>query len=374
MENSKKMGVALAVNTTGAILAYLIGAGFASGQEIMQYFSNWGSIAGVFEIGIIFIVFLTMTYISVGYIGRTREASNVNELYEVFGGKYIGKLLSFFVWAYNLGCYFFMISGFGNTLNQQFGLPVAAGSAIAVVISVGTALLGLRKMVDIIGKIGPVVVGFSLILGIVSAFRTFPHLAEGVALMQSGAVEVNRAGHSILLSGISYTGTCILLPMAYVAHLGHDLRDFRYQDTKRIFTAGTVLYTGCCIILALNYIGMIEECATAAIPNLVLANQFVSGMAIVFSIVIMLSIYSTMCPILWTCASTIWSDEKSVPYRLFIMICGVAVYFITLFVPYETLINYIMTYFGYAGAISGAITIVRFFMLWSQDRKTARAA
>ena len=374
MENSKKMGVALAVNTTGAILAYLIGAGFASGQEIMQYFSNWGSIAGVFEIGIIFIVFLTMTYISVGYIGRTREASNVNELYEVIGGKYIGKLLSFFVWAYNLGCYFFMISGFGNTLNQQFGLPVAAGIAIAVVISVGTALLGLRKMVDIIGKIGPVVVGFSLILGIVSAFRTFPHLAEGVALMQSGAVEVNRAGHSILLSGISYTGTCILLPMAYVAHLGHDLRDFRYQDTKRIFTAGTVLYTGCCIILALNYIGMIEECATAAIPNLVLANQFVSGMAIVFSIVIMLSIYSTMCPILWTCASTIWSDEKSVPYRLFIVICGVAVYFITLFVPYETLINYIMTYFGYAGAISGAITIVRFFMLWSQDRKTARAA
>ena len=374
MENSKKMGVALAVNTTGAILAYLIGAGFASGQEIMQYFSNWGSIAGVFEIGIIFIVFLTMTYISVGYIGRTREASNVNELYEVIGGKYIGKLLSFFVWAYNLGCYFFMISGFGNTLNQQFGLPVAAGSAIAVVISVGTALLGLRKMVDIIGKIGPVVVGFSLILGIVSAFRTFPHLAQGVALMQSGAVEVNRAGHSILLSGISYTGTCILLPMAYVAHLGHDLRDFRYQDTKRIFTAGTVLYTGCCIILALNYIGMIEECATAAIPNLVLANQFVSGMDIVFSIVIMLSIYSTMCPILWTCASTIWSDEKSVPYRLFIVICGVAVYFITLFVPYETLINYIMTYFGYAGAISGAITIVRFFMLWSQDRKTARAA
>ena len=374
MENSKKMGVALAVNTTGAILAYLIGAGFASGQEIMQYFSNWGSIAGVFEIGIIFIVFLTMTYISVGYIGRTREASNVNELYEVIGGKYIGKLLSFFVWAYNLGCYFFMISGFGNTLNQQFGLPVAAGSAIAVVISVGTALLGLRKMVDIIGKIGPVVVGFSLILGIVSAFRTFPHLAQGVALMQSGAVEVNRAGHSILLSGISYTGTCILLPMAYVAHLGHDLRDFRYQDTKRIFTAGTVLYTGCCIILALNYIGMIEECATAAIPNLVLANQFVSGMAIVFSIVIMLSIYSTMCPILWTCASTIWSDEKSVPYRLFIVICGVAVYFITLFVPYETLINYIMTYFAYAVAIIGAITIVRFFMLWSQDRKTARAA
>ena len=372
MENCKKMSFALIVNTTGAILAYLIGAGFASGQEIMQYFSNWGSISGVFAIGIIFIIFLTLTYISVGYIGRTREASNVNELYEVIGGKYLGKLFSFFVWAYNLGCYFFMISGFGNTLHQQFGIPISVGSAIAVVISVGTALLGLRKMVDIIGKIGPVVVGFSLILGVISAFLTFPHLTEGVELMQSGAVQVNRAGHSILLSAISYTGTCILLPMAYVAHLGHDLRDYRYTDTKRIFLAGTVLYTSCCIILALNYIGKISECATAAIPNLVLANQFISGMAIIFSIIIMLSIYSTMCPILWTCASTIWSNEKSIPYRLFIVICGVAVYFITLYIPYEKLINYIMTYFGYAGAFSGIVTIIRFFMLWSEDRKAAQ--
>lgn len=126
--------------------------------------------SGCFEIGVIFIVFLALTYVGVCYIGRTRNAADIKALYEVVGGKAGGKLLSFFVWAYNLGCYFFMISGFGNVLNQQFGLPRPIGNAIAVILSVGTALLGLKKMVDIIGKIGPVVVGFSLILGIVSAF------------------------------------------------------------------------------------------------------------------------------------------------------------------------------------------------------------
>lgn len=374
MENNKKMGIATIVNTAGAVLAYLIGAGFASGQEVMQFFSNWGSVGGLLEIGIIFVVFLTLTYIGVGYIGRTRNAANVNTLYEIIGGKIIGKVLSFFVWAYNLGCYFFMISGFGNVLNQQFGLSVPIGIAIAVVLSVGTALLGLRKMVDIIGKIGPVVVGFSLILGIVSAFWTFPHISEGAELVQSGAVHVNRAGHSVFLSALSYTGTCILLPMAYVAHLGHDLRGYRYKDTKAVMLSSSFSYSACCVILGLNYLGNIAECSVAAIPNLILANHIIGGAGIVFSIIIILAIYSTMCPILWTCASVLWEDEKSLPYRLFIIACGVIVYFVVLFIPYEALINYIMTYFGYAGALSGVIIVVRYFMLKSQDKKAAATA
>ena len=373
MENTKKMGVATIVNTAGAILAYLIGAGFASGQETMQFFSNWGSVGGCFEIGLIFIVFLAFTYIGVCYIGRTRNAGDIKALYAIVGGKIGGKILSFFVWGYNLGCYFFMISGFGNVLNQQFGLAKPIGNAIAVFLSVGTALLGLKKMVDIIGKIGPVVVGFSLILGIVSAFWTFPHIKEGVALLETGAIVVNRAGHSILLSALSYTGTCILIPMAYVAQLGHDLSPYREKDTKSIVMLSTLSYGACCILLGLNYLGNIAECSTAAIPNLVLANHLISGAGIIFSVIIMLAVYSTMCPILWTCASMLWSNEKSLPYRLFIIACGVVVYFVVLFIPYEALINYIMTYFGYAGALSGVIIIIRYFMLKAQDKKAAAA-
>ena len=92
-------------------------------------------------------------------------------------------------------------------------MDIAFGSGLAVVISVFTALLGLKKMVDIIGKIGPIIVGFSIILGIISAFWTYPHIPEGCELIQSGAIEVPHAGHSVLLSALAYTGTCTLLPM-----------------------------------------------------------------------------------------------------------------------------------------------------------------
>lgn len=160
--------------------------------------------------------------------------------------------------------------------------------------------------------------------------------------------------------------------MAFVAHLGHDLRDFRYKDTKFILIAGSIAYIICCVVLSLNYLGNIADCAAAAIPNLVLANRFISGMAVIFSVIIMLSIYSTMCPILWTCASTIWSNESSLPYRAFIILCGIVVYLVTLFVPYATLLNYIMTYWGYTGAFSGIVIVIRFFMLRSQDKRAAQ--
>lgn len=71
MTNSSKMGIGLIVNTTGAFLAYEIGAGFASGQEVMQFFSNWGSVFGVFEIAIIFSIFLTWSYIYRNELYRT---------------------------------------------------------------------------------------------------------------------------------------------------------------------------------------------------------------------------------------------------------------------------------------------------------------
>lgn len=35
------------LNLIGAMFAYLIGSGFASGQETMQYFSGWGFLFGL---------------------------------------------------------------------------------------------------------------------------------------------------------------------------------------------------------------------------------------------------------------------------------------------------------------------------------------
>ena len=79
---------------------------------------------------------------------------------EFYCGKVVGKLFTAFAWIFNACCFFFMISGFGSTLNQQWDVPLWIGYLIAVALAVGTAVMGLQGIVNIIGKIGPVVVTF----------------------------------------------------------------------------------------------------------------------------------------------------------------------------------------------------------------------
>ena len=64
-------------------------------------------------------------------------------------------------------------------------------------------------------------------------------------------------------------------------------------------------------------------------------------------------------------------DDKSKKYKLICVIAGICVYIITLFVPYEALLNYIMTYCGYSGCVVAVVCIVRYFIIKSRDKKEA---
>ncbi|HHY27984.1 MAG TPA: hypothetical protein GX523_14810 [Desulfitobacterium dehalogenans] len=366
--NEKKMGIGMLFNLIGALLAYLIGSGFASGQEVMQFFSGWGSVGATLLIGALTCILMYFTYTSYAYVGRTRGIADVNGVFEFYSGKIIGRIFIAFVWFYNFGCFFFMVSGFANTLNQQWGLPIYIGGAIAVIISVGTAVLGLKRMVDIIGKVGPVVVGFALILGVISAFKYYPLIAEGNAAINSGEVQVMRAGASPLLAGLSYAGTCVLLVSAYVGRLGNDLRDYKFKYNKIVIGVVAFIYPLCCVLLGLNYIGIIQNASSSAIPNLLLANSIIPFVGSVFAIIILASIYSTMCPIIWTCVSMIIKDEKSLKYKLACVVGGVVTYIVTFFVPYQTLLNKIMTYGGYCGAITCVVCTVGYFVAKAKDK------
>ena len=72
---------------------------------------------------------------------------------------------------------------------------------------------------------------------------------------------------------------------------------------------------------------------------------------------------------LWTCVSTFIKDEKSIKYKLACVIIGVVVYVVCLFVPYQTLVNYIMTYCGYTGIIVCVVCAIRHFTIKAKDKK-----
>lgn len=371
MEN-KKMRPGLLITFAGALLAYLIGSGTASGQESVQYFSSWGSVGGTITVAVVNFVVMFCCFMAYTYAGRhgTTDLASVCEFY---CGKVVGKIFTAFAWIFNACCFFFMISGFSNTLFQQWGLPLWIGYAIAIVLAVGTAVLGLQGIVNIIGKIGPVVVTFLFILGVISAFTYFPSISNGIELIRSGEVSVLQAGANPVLAGLSFGGCSILLVAAYMSSIGKELSGYKKKYTTVICIIGAAAISVTVSILGLCHLGNIAESSQAAIPNLLIANQvFGSASGIlgaVFAVIILLSIYSTFCPMLWTCVSTFIKDEKSVKYKLACVLAGIGVFIVDMFIPYATLVNIIMTYCGYTGGIVFLVLTVRWLMVRNQDKK-----
>ena len=367
----EKMRIGLLASLAGALLAYLIGSGTASGQESMQYFTSWGSGGGTLTVMVINAVVMFCTFMAYTYAGR-HGTSDLAGVCEFYCGKVVGKLFTAFAWIFNTCCFFFMISGFGSTLNQQWGLPLWAGYLIAVALAVGTAVMGLQGIVNIIGKIGPVVVTFLFLLGVIAAFRFFPHIPDGIVLIKSGQVELLQAGANPVLAGLSFGGCSILLVAAYMASIGKKLAAYKKKYTIILCAIGALAITVTVGILGLCHLGNVEQSATAAIPNLLIANDIFgvasSILGPVFAIIILLSIYSTFCPMLWTCVSTIIKDEKSFKYKLTCILSGVGVFIVDLFIPYETLVNVIMTYCGYTGSVVFIVLTIRWIMVSRKDK------
>ena len=367
----EKMRIGLLASLAGALLAYLIGSGTASGQESMQYFTSWGSVGGTLTVMVINAVVMFCTFMAYTYAGR-HGTSDLAGVCEFYCGKVVGKLFTAFAWIFNTCCFFFMISGFGSTLNQQWGLPLWAGYLIAVALAVGTAVMGLQGIVNIIGKIGPVVVTFLFLLGVIAAFRFFPHIPDGIVLIKSGQVESLQAGANPVLAGLSFGGCSILLVAAYMASIGKKLAAYKKKYTIILCAIGALAITVTVGILGLCHLGNVEQSATAAIPNLLIANDIFgvasSILGPVFAIIILLSIYSTFCPMLWTCVSTIIKDEKSFKYKLTCILSGVGVFIVDLFIPYETLVNVIMTYCGYTGSVVFIVLTIRWIMVSRKDK------
>ena len=359
----------------GALLAYLIGAGMASGQEAMQYFTAWGSIPALLTVMIVNFIVMFCTLMAYTYAGR-KGTVDLQTVCEYYVGKKIGTLFTAFAWIFNACCYLFMISGFGNTMNQQFGIPMWAGCAIAVALSVGTAVFGLSGIVNIIGKIGPVVVGMLLLLAIIAGIRLFPNIPQGVEIVQSGKLELLRAGATPLLGGLSYGGCSVLLVAGYMSKIGKDLSGYKKRYTSSLCLAAALAITVTVGLLGMCHLGNIEESSQAAIPNLLLANTVFGPGASkvfgpVFAIVILASIYSTFCPIMWTCVSTVIKDDRSARYKIVCAAVGIAVFIIDMFIPYATLVNVILTYCGYTGGIVFAVLSVSWIVRLVRDKRSA---
>ena len=365
----KKVYLSTVVKTAGAFIAFLIGSGFATGQEILQYFAAYG-LKGLLTAGMMALLFI---YVSASFssAGYEQQFEKNSDIFKYYCGKYVGTAYDYFTIAFIFMSYVVMIGGSGATLNQHFGVPYVAGSLIMVVLSAATVAMGLGKIVDIIGCIGPVIVVLAVSLGVAAVLRDPSKIAVGSQLVLSGKVTLLKAGTNWFTSASSYVGFCILWLICFLGAIG---KSSHSRKEAIIGTSlGTVGFTAGCLAMMLGLLSHIDLVANTQIPALILAGTFSRTLATVFSAIIFLGIYTTAVPLLWQVVSR-FAAEKTKKFWLLTVILAAVGCFVGLALPFNRLVNIIYGINGYVGILLLLFIVVKDVKTYVLSPKAEAAA
>ncbi|MDO5114457.1 MAG: hypothetical protein Q4D58_00030 [Synergistaceae bacterium] len=350
--DSNKVSPLNVIRFAGAFIAFLIGAGFATGQEVFQYFAAYGYqgvLVGAFVL--VCFVYVGGAFISAGY--RERFA-NTNDIYRYYCGKYVGGFYDYFSIAFIYMSYIVMLGGAGATVSQHYHLAPAIGAILMMVLSAATVVFGLGKIVDVIGSIGPVIVVVAIGVGLASALSNPSGVSAGAALVTSGELEITRVGSNWFMAGTSYVGFCMLWLAAFLAAMGTKANSVK--EAVLGTTLGAVGFVAGALVLMFGLLAYVGDLYTSDIPSLVIAAKVWPALATIFSVIIIAGIYTTAVPLLWS-VSARFAEEKTT--KFYALTAGLAAVgcFVALALPFRRIVNIIYGINGYVGIL------LIFFML-----------
>lgn len=353
LDTVEKTSILRVITYAGAIIAFLIGSGFATGQEILQYFSSYGY-WGVFGTGAL--VLGLMTYVAVEFfsVGHARKFERPSLIFHYYCGKHLGTFFDFFSILFVFLSFTVMVAGAGAVFEEHYGLSKyigGVGLAVAVGISVW---FGLKSLVDVIGKIGPLIVLIAIALGIVGIVNNPGGIAEGHALLPE--LDLTQASTNWFMSSLSYVGFCMLWLAAFLTALGKTANSRREAAAGGMI--GAIAFSVACIIVGLGLLANIVRVNGTEIPMLVLANDVSPLLASGISVVILAGIYTTAVPLLWTVSSRFAADKTSRFKYLTLALAAVGT-MIGLVLPFSQMVNVVYVINGYVGILLLVLMLVK---------------
>lgn len=207
-------------------MATIIGAGFASGQEIVKFFSTYyrGGFYGIIVAGILFSI--------IGYVVLdkvyTERIKNYDELVFPMVGWTFGWIMEVIVTLFMLCLFCVMVAGMGNIVAVEFNIPFNRAIVIIAAICMAAMLTDMKGIVTINTVITPV-----LIIGI---------LATGIYIIVFKDMSVvNFSGYfsgisnNWLLSAVTYVSYNSIMSMVVMSSL------LPYLKSRKVGIAGGIL-------------------------------------------------------------------------------------------------------------------------------------
>lgn len=344
----------------GAYMGTLIGAGFASGQEIIQFFTSfgWEGMIGV-AITSFLLAFLAMHLIKVA---QRQGAQSHRPVIQKICGKYLGVVVDYLIILFLFGVTVVMLAGAGSTMSQQWGLNEYAGSAILTALVIVTCFFSVDKIIGVISMLTPVLI---LLVVIVAAYA-FSTIDASAAEQQQASVEMASSAPNWFIGGVLYASFMFVAAVALLSVMGGK------EDDERVAGNGALLgglALGAVLMLANGALYTHSpEFQDLDIPMLELAEQMSPVVGTVYAVVLLCMIYSTAISLLYTfCMRVTPFEPGSAKFRLFVVIAGAAGFGLSL-IGFTTVIGTLYPFTGYLGLLLMGAVLVS----WVREKLTKK--
>jgi uncharacterized membrane protein YkvI len=333
--------------TGGALIALLVGSGFTTGQEIMQYFVAYGY-RGVASVALMLLLFIyvNFSFVSAGY---EQQFSEPKSIYQYYCGKLLGSFFDYFSVVFLFMSFWVMIAGAGAALHQQFGWPNWIGGVAMGSLALVTLLLGFKRLVDIIGLIGPLLSVLAIVIGIVS-YAMAPDGLQNYAEQLEPLVTdrtVLQASSNWFIACASYVGFCMMWLAAFMTNLGKSASS--RKEARWGATLGAVMFSLAVLAMMLGLAAHLDDVAGTQIPTLALIAKLHPTLALGFALIVFVAIFTTAALLLWAPVKRFAPDENSRRHRILLVVLAVIGTLVGLTIPFDRLINIVYVINGYVG-------------------------
>ena len=255
------------------IIGTIIGAGFASGKEIINFFNEYGS-NGLIGIIIASIIFGFVTFLTILTV-KKRDITKYNFLVN-------NKFMTFVLQMFSLVCFCIMISAVGAFFEEQLNINFWIGTGLASSISY---IMFLNKF-NGIEKFSLLLVPLILVGILILGFSNY----DGIEIKNNMDIVV-KENSNFILSGILYASynSLILVPI---------LINFRKYslNKEKIFLIGvaTLVILASLMLIIYNINNLFyPEITNVELPNMLIASLLSKEFKIIYGLVLLSAIFTT---------------------------------------------------------------------------------
>ncbi len=318
----------------------VVGAGFATGQEILQFFTRFGAL-GIFGLASATIMFIIFGYIIMS-LGRKLNAQSHLEIVRHVGGGKFGTIMDFIITFFLFGSFSAMIAGTGALFAQQFNMPALWGNILMSTLTAATVLTGINGVINSISFVVPFLLAAVIGTSIFSILESPPNLTASVSSFANNNLISNWA-----LSSVLYVSYNIILSVAVLGSLGHEAIDEKAVK-KGAVLGGLGLGIGAAMIY-LSLIGNIAESSSLEVPMVYISGKMGSIAQTCYAIVLIAEIYTTAVGSLYGFVSRITDiKEFSSGNIIIILIITIAALLASQF-GFSNLVKFLYPLVGYVG-------------------------